>query len=213
MLPYMASHGVHAAAKISKLEIAHIQAFKKLIEKENIDCDFALTRNFDVFLDEEHAHRSKAAYDQLHTMGFEGLSDVHYTGPKTAEAVCGVKGAKACFNFTSAHLSPYRFTMWLLSRVVNAGLNLQTHTPVTHVDAEEDSDGYHAVNTSRGLVKARKIVYASIGHASGILPQYANVILPCRLFAVASSLLEMVDHYLTSRIRTLSAKDQGCMTI
>ena len=95
MLPYMASHGVHAAVEISKFEIAHIQAFKELIEKEHIDCDFTLTRTFNVFLDEEQVQRSKAVYDRLVTVGLEGFSDVHYTGPKNAEAVCGVKDAKA----------------------------------------------------------------------------------------------------------------------
>lgn len=70
--------------------------------------------------------------------------------------------------------------MWLLERVVNAGLNLQTHTPVTHVEAEADSDGYHAVHTPRGLMKARKIVFACNGYTAGLLPQYANMIVPCR---------------------------------
>lgn len=45
----MASHGIRAAAEISKFEIAHIQAFKELIEKENIDCGFTLTRTFEGF--------------------------------------------------------------------------------------------------------------------------------------------------------------------
>jgi len=176
----MAAHGVDAAVEISRFEIAHIHALKELIEKENIDCDFTLTRTFDVFLDEEQARSSKAAYDRLVTVGLEGMSDVHHTGPQNAEAVCGVKGAKACFSFTAAHLWPYKFIMWLLSRVVIAGMDLQTHTPVTHVETEADADGYYVVNTPRGLMKARKIVYACNGYTAGTLPQYGKDIVRCR---------------------------------
>ncbi len=82
MLPYMASHGIYAAVEISKFEIAHIQAFKELIKKEHIDCDFTLTRTFNVLLNEEQVQRSKAAYERLVTVGLEELSDALHRSQK-----------------------------------------------------------------------------------------------------------------------------------
>lgn len=82
----MASHGVYAAVEISKFEIPHIQAFKELIEKEHIDCDFTITRTFNVFLNvflnEEQVQRSKAAYERLVTVGLEELSDALHRSQK-----------------------------------------------------------------------------------------------------------------------------------
>ena len=91
-----------------------------------------------------------------------------------------MKGAKGCFSFTAAHLWPYKFVMYLLGISVTNGLNLQTHTPVLDVTSSPESDGNYAVTTPRGTIKAKKIVYASNGFTAGLLPEYAQAIVPCR---------------------------------
>ena len=94
--------------------------------------------------------------------------------------VCGVKDAKGCFSFTAAHLWPYKFIVHLLATTVAKGLNLQTHTPVTHVSSAPDSSGYYVVTTPRGTIKSKKIVHASNGFTASILPEYSQAIVPCR---------------------------------
>ncbi len=180
MSEYIEKYGLEAAAEISNHEVAHIQAIKRLVEKEHIDCDFTLTRTFDVFLDQAFADKSKHAYDDMVEKGVTSIQDAHFTPAKYAERVSGVKAAKGCFSFTAAHLWPYKFVMHLLSLAVAKGLNLQTHTPVTHVTSTLDGDGRYAVTTPRGIITAKKVVFASNGFTAGILPEYSQKIVPCR---------------------------------
>ncbi|CAD6576691.1 MAG: hypothetical protein ASARMPREDX12_007974 [Alectoria sarmentosa] len=180
MSDYIEKHGMEAAAEISNHEVAHIQAIKRLVEKEQIDCDFTLTRTFDVFLDEAFANKSKGAYDSMVKRGLTSIQDAHFTPAKYAKRVSGVKAAKGCFSFTAAHLWPYKLIMHLLGLAITKGLNLQTHTPVTHVSSTADADGRSTVTTPRGIIKAKKIVFASNGFTAGLLPEYSQKIVPCR---------------------------------
>ena len=180
MSGYIERYGLDAAVEISNHEVAHLQAIKELVEKEQIDCDFTLSRTFDVFLDEELAHKTKEAYDALVTKGLTSIQDVHFTPAKYAERVSGVKDAKGCFSFTAAHLWPYKLILHLLGLAVAQGLNLQTHTPVTHVTSTPDGNSRYTVSTPRGTIQAPKIVFASNGFTAGLVPEYARKIVPCR---------------------------------
>ena len=88
MADYVDRLGLKAAAEISNHEISHIQAIKTLVEKEKTDCDFTLTRTFDVFLDEDMAEKSKHAYDRMVQQGLTSVGDAQYTPAKFAERVC-----------------------------------------------------------------------------------------------------------------------------
>lgn len=70
--------------------------------------------------------------------------------------------------------------MGLLSRALESGVNLQTHTPVSEVDATPDSEGYIAVTTARGKVRAKKIVYATNAYTAALLPEFEGKIIPVR---------------------------------
>lgn len=75
---------------------------------------------------------------------------------------------------------PYKFVMGLLSRVLESGVNLQTHTPVSEVDGAPDSEGYIAVTTARGKVRAKKVVYATNAYTAALLPDFEGKIIPVR---------------------------------
>lgn len=70
--------------------------------------------------------------------------------------------------------------MHLLSLVVRRGVNLQTMTPVLAVADTPQADGSWAVTTPRGIILAKKVVFATNAYTPYILPQYANRIVPCR---------------------------------
>jgi glycine/D-amino acid oxidase-like deaminating enzyme len=73
---------------------------------------------------------------------------------------------------------PYKFIMHLVELIVDAGVNLQTNTPVTSVTA--DPEGGFIVETPRGKMRAGKVVYANNAYVSGVLPQYKKNIVPCK---------------------------------
>ncbi|KAJ9130957.1 FAD dependent oxidoreductase superfamily protein [Pleurostoma richardsiae] len=177
---YTRMFGKQAARDIAMFEAKQVYAVKQLVEKENIDCDFNLTRAYDVIIDARLAERCKKEFDQLVAEGFPTVKDVCYLPGPAAEALSGVKGAKCAFSFTAGSLWPYKLVTHLLSMAVQRGVNLQTNTPVLMVSEAQDADGNWVVSTPRGQLKARKIVFAANGYTAGILPQYQEKIIPVR---------------------------------
>ena len=48
------------------------------------------------------------------------------------------------------------------------------------VSSTADAHGRYAVTTARGIITAKKIVFASNGFTAGLLPEYSQKIVPCR---------------------------------
>lgn len=80
-------YGAAAAAELAAFEAANVYAVKKLVESENLDCDFQLTRAVDVYLDAQHAKETEAAWRILKDEGVVDLSDVAFTSGSDAERV------------------------------------------------------------------------------------------------------------------------------
>jgi len=171
------SFGTKAAADLMQFEIDQVVDVKRLVEKENIDCDFELTRAVDVFTDRRVLDPVVAAFKDMKARGFPFPDDLHYIAdPKKAEQVSGVKGALGAFSFTSGSVWPYKMILHLLRRCLEWGANLQTHTPVGTISSARD--GRWVVNTPRGPITAKKVVVATNGY--NILPELASKITPTR---------------------------------
>lgn len=127
--------------------------------------------------------RMKAGLDRLRAAGgVDVIKDVFYEGdPAKAQQLSNVKGARACVSYTAGHVWPYKLVLGLLQRAVDAGVNLQTHTPVAGVSAAADAQGYYTLATrDRGDVRAAKVVYATNGYTSSVLPEFEDKIVPVR---------------------------------
>ncbi|KUI62495.1 putative oxidoreductase OrdL [Cytospora mali] len=175
------THGFEIAAECASFEAATLPALKKVIEEEQIDCDFVLTRAVDALMTDSINERMKAGFDLLQKAGISVMDDVFYQGGPEAEQLSGVKGAKGCVTYSAGHLWPYKLICALLQKAVDAGVNLQTHTPVTRVSDKPDGEGYYTITTSeRGFLKAKQIIYATNGYTSSILPEFENKIVPVK---------------------------------
>ncbi|KAG0646817.1 Gamma-glutamylputrescine oxidoreductase [Hyphodiscus hymeniophilus] len=172
--------GIDAAAEAAAFEAEHVGMIKEVVEKEKIDCDFVVTRVVDVPLNESVGIKLKAGYEQLVKSAAAPFKDVSYTDYDKAEGMSGVKGAKGCFTYTAGHLWPYKFVLHLLTKAITEGVNLQTHTPVQRVSSSQDAEGYWAITTARGAIRAKTIVHASNAYTSTILPEYKDSIVPVR---------------------------------
>lgn len=80
-------HGREAAEEVSSFEIRHVKAIGDLVKRENIDCDFVVTRATDVCLYEKANHELKAKLDRLNDEGLSVVDDVFYSPEKSAEGV------------------------------------------------------------------------------------------------------------------------------
>lgn len=80
---------------------------------------------------------------------------------------------------------PYKFVSRILKDLLTNELpggkkfNLQTLTPVKSISQSSDS-GHQVVHTSRGSISARKVILATNGYTSHLLPSFASLIVPCR---------------------------------
>ena len=82
-------YGLEKAVELCEFEDANVLAIKELIEKEGIDCDFQLTRSFDVYTDREQARSVKESYLRLKEEGVarRTLGDLIWTDEVDAEKV------------------------------------------------------------------------------------------------------------------------------
>lgn len=56
--------GVEQCSALTDFFLAQIPALKEVVEKERIECDFALRRSFNVFYDQNVANDIRASFDQ-----------------------------------------------------------------------------------------------------------------------------------------------------
>lgn len=96
--------------------------------------------------------------------------------------VSGVKGARGCISFTAAHLWPYKLVQHVFRSAVDRGINLQTNTLVRELAEVVDENGsrHWVVSTSRGIIRARKVVLATNAYTAALLPEYKDKIIPYR---------------------------------
>ena len=88
---YIERGGSEAGAEIARFEIAHVQAIKEIVEKEKIDCDFTLTRSYDVWCSEEAVGKAREVYERMRSArGCEYMDDVAFYDGKDVEGVSGI---------------------------------------------------------------------------------------------------------------------------
>ncbi|KAJ5112709.1 hypothetical protein N7532_000754 [Penicillium argentinense] len=177
-----AEYGVDAAAEVAAFEAKHVYAIKDFVEREQIDCDYAVTQAIDVNFSSDHYKKLKKGFEQLVASGCVPTKEGRYIDAENAQEFSGVKGAVGCFTYDSGHIWAYKFVLHLLEKVVAQGVNLQTHTPVTKLTKSTTSDGAERwnVETERGSVAAGVVVMATNAYTSALAPQYQGKIVPVR---------------------------------
>lgn len=75
------------AAEVAAFEADHVDALKELIESEDIDCDFVVTRTIDVHFNSRHCAELKAGYDKLLRAKVPATQKAFYVDERAAEGV------------------------------------------------------------------------------------------------------------------------------
>lgn len=90
-----------------------------------------------------------------------------------------MRGVKGGLTTTALQLWPYKFVTGFLARLIErSSVNVQTHTRVTAIS--QTKDGSSIALTPRGSIRAKKVVYATNGYTTGILPEFAKKIVPVK---------------------------------
>ncbi|KAK8087523.1 hypothetical protein PG997_002484 [Apiospora hydei] len=184
------THGKKVAEHVASFEARQVQDVQDLIQSSGIDCDFEETMVSDVCLDNAGSFKTGQALRKAVAAGISTAQTIERTTGLEAERslnseianehkVSGIRGAKSCHKYKAARLWPYRLVCQMLETCVSQGVNLQTMTPVTSVLPQGDGEGWR-VTTSRGSMTAAKIVHATNGYSSGLLPELRDRIVPVR---------------------------------
>jgi glycine/D-amino acid oxidase-like deaminating enzyme len=176
------SHGIAVAEHVASFEARQVEAIRDLVTLEHIDCDFEETMVMDVCLYPEGRDKIKASIQKTVRAGISTAKKIKYYTGQEAESVSGVRGALSCHTYKAARLSPYRLVTRLLEKAVSAGVNLQTFTPVARVLADQKEPREHLwlVETLRGSVRARNVIYATNGYTAALVPEMRDKIVPVR---------------------------------
>jgi glycine/D-amino acid oxidase-like deaminating enzyme len=154
----------------------------ELVRTEGLEaaCEFEVRRSYDVFTSAEELARVKSVVDAAVAGGEAWVKDVGYLNGDMAEGITGIKDAVGAFSVPAVSFWPYRLVAGLLERMLVRWpnrLNVQMHTPV--LSLADNSEG-NVLETTRGRVRADKVVLATNAWTAGLLPQFKEAIIPIR---------------------------------
>ncbi|KAI0878964.1 FAD dependent oxidoreductase superfamily protein [Hypoxylon argillaceum] len=181
ILKVLEKDGTEAVEGFTAFVGAQIEAYKDVVERERLDCEFELRRSYDVYANEKDAAALREVWAKVERQPWtrsRQLIDADF-----AENLSSIKGAKVAVSSPACSLWPYRFVTQLLARAIerNPRLNLQTETPVLdieYVPQGEDGQPETIIRTPRGSVRAKKVVFATNAYTAGLLHQYKGIITP-----------------------------------
>lgn len=153
----------------------HLVAF---IREEKIDCDLWVGKTLDVAMTEEVAALAADTFNRFKAAGGPTSHIEHITDRDEAVKRSRIKNAVSVFAWDASTLYPWKVVAHIIKLSLALGLNLQTWTPVTGVEATPSQDGKWVVKTERGDVVTPTVVHATNAYAAALLPELQNVIRP-----------------------------------
>ncbi|KAJ6484935.1 DAO-domain-containing protein [Mycena sanguinolenta] len=172
-------YGVQAAKKLVDHAYGGCDKLIEFIQKHNVDCELWVGETLEIARDQEPADEVAAIYKTY--KGYFPDDDhikMYINDSTEAEKYSRIKGAKAVWGSKAATLHPWKLTAHIIRMGLSKGLNVQTWTTAHSVTANLHTDGLWDVNTSRGIITAPTVVYATNAWTSGILPSFASFIQP-----------------------------------
>lgn len=151
-----------------------------------------------MFFDQGHAQEFREFLDTKRSEGAPWVEEVHWVDESDSDKaslcqyvplstnmgltdsvkITGIKDCKGAISVPAVSFWPYKFVTALLSIVVELGGQLYTETCVESV--EENNLGHTALKTPRGILKAKKTIFATNAYTASLLPQYESVITPVK---------------------------------
>lgn len=195
--------------EIARFELETYFFLRDLVDKEGIDCGWRSVNGVHAMLTQDVFDAAAEAVprlcakvpdfkDKLVAVGPEGVVGDN-SGEEEPEWAKGmtletlrlnqpdVKGA--IVQKYAASMWPYKLVCWVLEALVAAyapaQFNLQTNTPVTTLTrggdgASSSAAGKWVVRTPRGQIVADKVLLATNGYTSRLLPAFADLVVPVR---------------------------------
>lgn len=181
-------------ASIGHFEIKNLHAIESLVKELRIDCEFftqPAVRGLYSEADLEVARKSIMILQETDPML---AAHTHFTtDPAELQKLRVPTALGAIETDVAARMWPYKFVAHLLEQLLhsstnglNGSFNLQTSTPVVSLSLADESDdvapgtNMWKVLTPRGEIVTPQVILATNGHTAALLPEYEELIVPCR---------------------------------
>ena len=180
-LDNLRTYGEEEAARIARFEHRCLKAVHAFARNHHIECDSWEGDTVDVIYDLWEWNRAKAAVDEMRRVLGNDDPAAKYTFWNAEEASDKflTTDSYGALSYEAGSLSAYKFVVGMLNLALDKGLNLQTETPVLKVVKNYTTDEW-TVETSRGSVKAKKVILATNGYSAHLYPALLGTIVPLR---------------------------------
>ena len=180
-VPNAEAMGEDEAAKIVRLKYDCMNAMHDFAIENGIECDRWQGDTVDIFYNEWHYQDSMKAIEKNTSALGAGDKAVQYRlwNSEDVARVFKAPGAVGAISYDGGSMSGYKFGTGVLELGLSKGLNLWTNTPVLNIERGKEGPGW-IIATSRGNVKARKVVLATNGYTPYLYPALQGVVVPLR---------------------------------
>ncbi|KAJ4347779.1 hypothetical protein N0V95_005125 [Ascochyta clinopodiicola] len=168
------------SAEVAAFEMKNVHAVRTYIKKHDVPCEWRDVSGCRSFWTEEVMKEAEKEIAHLEKIAPELRSLVTVIRDKEELRKHRVSpdAVGVTLSQGAASLWPYKLVTFILEKLVRAGqLNLQTNTPVNDITS---TDGKHTLHTDRGTIDAKKVILATNGYTSALLPHFADLIVPVR---------------------------------
>lgn len=177
------SVGTEAAIKIARLEYDNIKAVHAFAREHNIDCDLYSGDTVDIIYDQmqwDNGIKSIEAMRKAMPELLDTVARYKIWSREEARKMFFVKGEEciAAISYEAGSLSAYKFVVGVLKMLVERRVELYTNTPAMKVERGEDR--MWTVETSRGVVRAKRVVLATNGYTGFLCKKFQRKIVPLR---------------------------------
>lgn len=170
-------YGEDFAVDIANFEYNHLAEFKKVVENENIDCDFVLTRACDVHLSKEVSDVAERNFRRsVNHPNAQYSSDLQINFGEASKVISKVENTSSCITYTAGHVWVYKFVAGLLNKCINKGMKVYANTPA--LDINKLPDGRYMVKTNKGSIVTKKLVLATNAYTPAIESKLKDKIVP-----------------------------------
>lgn len=183
-----ARYGMEATRKMYAASLASIDLVERIVQEENIDCNFSRCGHLEVACKQSHFEGYSRSVELIAREFNHQLRIV----PK--EQLCNEIGSSIYFggivDEVSAGVNPARYVAGLGQAALNAGACIYENTPVEKIlRAAHNGEPGFRLSTSRGALFARDVLIGTSGYTSNATPELQKKIIPIGSFIIATERL------------------------
>lgn len=186
---------------------AAVDSVEKLIEEQNIDCNFKRVGKIKLAAKPEHL----AKLEQAHKAISQEVDPdaIVLDAQQLKSEICSPAFFGGLVTPNGAQLHVGKLVIGLAQSCVKNGVKIYQHNPVTQLTRKSDL-GW-AVSTPNGLIKAKQVVLANGGSGPGPFSWFRRRIVPVGSFIITTEQLSdsIIDELMPNRRSFVTTKNIG----